>query len=161
MGGAESSKRMLCMLLDSQAEVVVKATFATWRDFVVAAKLDRIREASSKMRSKEQESQRRMLSMLVGSQGSLLLKTSFSALSECIYELKRLREVEQMRKNMRAKGDESTKRMLGMLMNSQTEVLIKASFAGWLELTVEERTRKMRENLSALKNKKEEGNVLG
>lgn len=84
--GAESSKRMLGMLLGSQAEALIKATFASWVDVVVTGKMERLREASSKMRNKEQESQRRMLSMLAGSQGSLVLKTSFSAWSECIYE---------------------------------------------------------------------------
>jgi len=155
--GAESSKRMLGMLLGAQAETMTKATFASWADVVVSIKMDRIRDASRKMRTKEQESQRRMLNMLAGSQGSLLLKTSFSAWSECVYELRQLREVDQMRRNMRSKGDESAKRMLGMLMSSQTDVLIKAAFTGWHDLTVQESIARMRGNLSHLKAKGEEG----
>merc|ERR1711861_40898 len=77
--GAESSKRMLGMLLGSQAETLMKASFGSWQEHVVSTKMAQIREAASKMRSKEQESQRRLLTMLMGSQDSLLVKTTFSA----------------------------------------------------------------------------------
>merc|ERR1712137_177297 len=152
--GAESSKRMLGMLIGSQAETMMKASFAAWQERVITMKMERIREASSKMRSKEQESQRRMLTMLMGSQDSLLVKTSFSGWSECIYQLRQLREVEQMRRDMKSKGDESTKRMLGMLMGAQAEVLVKAAFAGWHDLAVDAHFAKMRDTMKA---KGEEG----
>merc|ERR1712007_266903 len=144
MGGAESSKRMLGMLLGSQAETLMKATFASWQEAVVSAKINRMREAASKTRSKEQESQRRMLAMLMGSQESLLTKSAFSAWSECIYQLRQLREVEKMKRDMRSKGDESTKRMLGMLMGAQAEVLMKAALTGWHELAVQESIARLR-----------------
>merc|ERR1712063_184396 len=147
--GAESSKRMLGMLLGSQAETLMKASFAAWQERVITMKMERIREASSKMRSKEQESQRRMLTMLMVSQDSLLVKTSFSGWSECIYQLRQMREVEQMKRSMRSKGDESTKRMLGMLMNSQAEVLVKAAFAGWHDLAVDAHFARMRDQMKA------------
>jgi len=158
--GAESSKRMLGMLLGSKTEVLIKASFAGWRDVVATAKIDRIREESLKMRAartKEQESQRRMLLMLTGSQGSLLLKTAFSGWCECIYQLRQIREVEKLRRDMRSKGDESVKRMLGMLMNSQSEVVVKAGFAGWHDVAVEQRIARMKDDLSALKAKGQEG----
>merc|ERR1712063_56877 len=123
----------------------MKATFASWQEAVVAAKINRMREAAAKTRSKEQESQRRLLTMLMGSQDSLLVKTSFSAWSECVYQLRQIREVEQMKRAMRSKGDESTKRMLGMLMNSQADVLVKAAFSGWHDLAVEESIARMRD----------------
>merc|ERR1712137_688740 len=132
--GAESSKRMLGMLIGAQADTLMKMTFACWSDWVVSVRIEKMREQSSKARSKEQESQRRMLSMLMGSQGSLLVRTSFSGWSELAYQSKKLREVEQMRRNMKSKGDESSKRMLGMLMSSQGEALLKAAFSGWWEL---------------------------
>merc|ERR1712137_684466 len=154
MGGAESSKRMLGMLIGSQAETMMKASFASWQETVHGMKMDRIREGAAKMRSKEQESQRRMLTMLMGSQDSLLVKTSFSGWSECIYELRQMREVEQMSRDMKSKGDESTKRMLGMLMGAQAEVLVKAAFAGWHDLAVDAHFAKMRDTMKA---KGEEG----
>merc|ERR1712206_73077 len=107
--GAESSKRMLGMLMGAQAETLIKATFAGWLEYVVHTKMERLKEHSMKMRSKEDESRRRMLVMLTGSQGNLLVKTTFSAWSECVHLSKQQRQVEQMRKNMRTKGDESTK----------------------------------------------------
>merc|ERR1712137_905974 len=152
--GAESSKRMLGMLLGSQAETLMKASFASWQETVVGIKMDRIRDAASRMRSKEQESQRRMLTMLMGSQDSLLVKTLFSGWSECIYQLRQMREVEQMKRSMRSKGDESTKRMLGMLMGAQAEVLVKAAFAGWHDLAVDAHFARMRDQMKA---KAEEG----
>merc|ERR1712137_1180891 len=152
--GAESSKRMLGMLLGAQAETLLKASFASWQEAVVSMKMDRIRDAASRMRSKEQESQRRMLTMLMGSQDSLLVKTSFSGWSECIYQLRQMREVEQMRRDMKSKGDESTKRMLGMLMGAQAEVLVKAAFAGWHDLAVDAHFARMRDQMKA---KGEEG----
>merc|ERR1712137_1231867 len=139
--GAESSKRMLGMLMGSQNETLMKATFAGWVDLVTHAKMDRMREKmredNRRMQGKERESQKRMLTMLMGSQDSLVVKTTFSAWSECIYELRQMREVEQMRRDMKSKGDESTKRMLGMLMGAQAEVLVKAAYAGWHDLAVD------------------------
>merc|ERR1712137_162078 len=154
MGGSESSKRMLGMLMGAQAETLTKASFAGWQEIVYFAKLDRLKEQSMKMRSKEDESRRRMLTMLMGSQESLLLKSSFSAWSECIYTARQMRATEQMRRDMKSKGDESTKRMLGMLMNSQAETLLKGAFASWHELTSHSITLRMRADL---KSKKDEG----
>merc|ERR1712196_675959 len=151
--GAESSKRMLGMLMGAQAETMIKATFAGWSDYVVHTKMERLKEHSLKMRSKEDESRRRMLVMLTGSQGNLLLKTAFSGWSECVHLARQQRQAEEMRKNMR-KGGESTKRMLGMLMHAQGETLLKGAFAGWRELTSEARTLRMRQEL---KSKKDEG----
>merc|ERR1712007_99316 len=117
---------MLGMLMGAQAETMIKATFAGWSEYVVHTKMERLKEQSMKMRTKEDESRRRMLLMLAGSQGNLLVKTTFSAWSECVHQARQQREVEQMSKSMRTRGDESTKRMLGMLMGAQTETLIKA-----------------------------------
>merc|ERR1712137_615929 len=155
--GEESSKRMLCMLMDSQAEVVVKAGFASWHDYVIGAKMERLREDKLKMRSKEDESRRRMLGMLVGSQSSLIMKVAFTGWSDIHYEVKKLREVEKMRREMRSKGDESTKRMLGMLLSSQGEALLKAAFASWHETAVESHIARMKDDLNHLKSKKQEG----
>merc|ERR1712137_895756 len=152
--GAESSKRMLGMLMGAQAETLMNASFAGWQEIVYFAKLERLKEQSMKMRSKEDESRRRMLTMLMGSQESLLVKSSFSAWSECIYTARQMRATEQMRRDMKSKGDESTKRMLGMLLNSQAETLLKGAFASWHELTNESRTLRMRQEL---KSKTDEG----
>merc|ERR1711861_82172 len=135
--GSESNKRMLGMLLGAQAETLVKASFAGWSEHVYHAKMDRLREDKLKMRSKEDESRRRMLGMLVGSQSNLVLKIAFTGWSDSHYETKKLREVERMRRDMKSKGDESTKRMLGMLMSSQGEALLKGAMASWHEVAVE------------------------
>merc|ERR1712063_156838 len=152
--GAESSKRMLGMLMGAQAETLTKASFAGWQEIVYSAKMDRLKEQSMKMRSKEDESRRRMLTMLMGSQESLLVKSTFSAWSECIYASRQQRATEKMRRDMKSRGEESTKRMLGMLMNSQAETLVKGAFASWRELAAEARTLRMR---AELKSKKDEG----
>merc|ERR1712137_1249275 len=128
--GAESNKRMLGMLLGAQAETLVQASFAGWSELVYHAKMDRLRDDKLKMRSKEDESRRRMPGMLVGSQSNLVMKIAFTGWSDSHYEAKKLREVEKMRRQMKSKGDESTKRMLGMLMSSQGEALLKAVLSG-------------------------------
>merc|ERR1711953_691332 len=155
--GAESNKRMLGMLLGAQAETLVKASFAGWSELVYHAKMDRLREDKLKMRSKEDESRRRMLGMLVGSQSSLVMKIAFTGWSDSHYEAKKLREVERMRRDMKSKGDESTKRMLGMLMSSQGEALLKGVMASWHEVAVESHIARMKDDLNHLKTKKEEG----
>merc|ERR1712137_1372532 len=155
--GAESNKRMLGMLLGAQAETLLKASFAGWSELHVAAKMERMREDKLKMRSKEDESRRRMLGMLVGSQSSLIMKMAFTGWSDMHYEAKKLREVEQMRREMRSKGDESTKRMLGMLMSSQGEALLKAVFSSWHDTAVESHITRMRDDMAHMKSKKEQG----
>jgi len=156
--GAESSTRMLGMLLGAQKETLRKSSVAGWHEVAHVASVEKRRQEG---RTKEQETQRRMLALLMGSQGSLMLKTSFSAWWECVYETKKLRDVEEMRRNMKSKGDESSKRMLVMLMHLQGEVLLKAASAGWRETTVESKTERMREelrgNLSQMKEWREEG----
>merc|ERR1712063_188075 len=124
---------------------------------VIGAKMERLREDKLKMRSKEDESRRRMLGMLVGSQSSLIMKVAFTGWSDIHYEVKKLREVEKMRREMRSKGDESTKRMLGMLLSSQGEALLKAAFAGWHETAVESHIQRMRDDMAHMKSKKEQG----
>merc|ERR1712063_116326 len=155
--GAESNKRMLGMLLGAQAETLLKASFAGWSELHVAAKMERMREDKLKMRSKEDESRRRMLGMLVGSQSSLIMKMAFTGWSDSHYEAKKLREVERMRREMRSKGDESTKRMLGMLMSSQGEALLKAVFSSWHETAVASHIARRRDDLAHMKSKKQEG----
>merc|ERR1711937_1093380 len=152
--GAESNKRMLGMLLGAQAETLVKASFAGWSELVYQAKMDRLREDKLKMRSKEDESRRRMLGMPVGSQSNLVMKMAFTGWSDSHYETKKLREVERMRRDMKSKGDESTKRMLGMLMSSQGEALLKAVLSSWHEVAVESHITRMRDDLNHLKSKK-------
>merc|ERR1712063_70363 len=115
------------------------------------------REDKLKMRSKEDESRRRMLGMLLGSQSSLVMKMAFTGWSDTHYEAKKLREVEKMRREMRSKGDESTKRMLGMLMSSQGEALLKAVFSSWHETAVESHITRMRDDMAHMKSKKEQG----
>merc|ERR1712007_378130 len=84
--GAESSKRMLGMLLGSQVEVLLKASISGWREVVVDQRFSRMIERNSKNRSKEEESQRRMLQMLLGSQESLVVKTTFAVWTDMYYE---------------------------------------------------------------------------
>merc|ERR1712137_1008827 len=141
----------------AQKETLLKAAFAGWQELVYSAKMQRLKDQSMKMRSKEDESRRRMLTMLMGSQDSLLVKTTFSGWAEMAYQARQKREVEQMRKNMRSKGDESTKRMLGMLMGSQAETLMKAVFSAWRECAVESHFARMKADLSHMKSKGQEG----
>merc|ERR1711861_69817 len=116
----------------SQDETLKKAVFSGWHDhFAELKQQSKVAQMQQDMRAKGAESSKRMLGMLLGAQSETLLKASFSAWSECVYELRQLREVEHMRRNMRSKGDESAKRMLGMLMSSQADVLMKAAFTSW------------------------------
>merc|ERR1712137_816222 len=48
------------------------------------------------------------------------------------------------RRQMRAKGNESSQRMLGMLLGSQAEVLVKAAFTAMRDVVSEARMQKIR-----------------
>merc|ERR1712107_718931 len=133
MGGDESSKRMLGMLMGSQTEAMTKAAFTGWREVAVESHFARMKEDLSHMKSKGQEGHRRMLSMLLGSQGELMRKASFTAWHELTFVMKQERDMQKMKAGLKAKGSESNKRMLAMLMGSQAENVKKASFGHWWE----------------------------
>merc|ERR1712063_230717 len=154
--GDESTKRMLGMLMGAQAEVLVKAAFAGWHDLAVDAHFERMRD---QMKAKGEEGTRRMLAMLLGSQAELMQKAMFTGWRDLLVDMKRQREVDRMRAGMEAKGEQSTKRMLAMLMGSQQDVLKKAAFAGWWEHVVEEKQHnKMRELQQNMRAKGAESN---
>merc|ERR1712007_97599 len=149
--GDESTKRMLGMLMHSQGEVIIKAAFAGWHDAAVDAHFARMKD---QMKAKGDEGTRRMLAMLLGSQAELLQKAMFTGWRDLLMDMKRQREVDKVKAGMKAKGDESTKRMLTMLMGSQMDVLKKVAFAGWWEHLVEEKQHNaMREMQQSMKAK--------
>merc|ERR1712137_457610 len=157
--GDESAKRMLGMLMSSQGEVLVKASFSGWHEIAVESHIARMRDDLAHMKSKKQEGTQRMLAMLLGSQAELMQKAMFTGWHELVAVLKKDRETERMKAAMKSKGDESTKRMLAMLMGSQMDVLKKASFAGWWEHVVEEKQHnKMRELQQSMRAKGAESN---
>merc|ERR1712137_817997 len=148
--GEESTKRMLGMLMNSQAETLVKGAFASWRELAAEARTLRMRQ---ELKSKKDEGSRRMLGMLLGSQAELMQKAAFTAWHEIIIGLKQQREIERVKQGMKAKGSESTKRMLKMMMGSQMDALKKSAFAGWWELVLEEKQhnamRRMQQDMKA------------
>jgi len=154
---AESSRRMLGMLMGARSEALVKLCFGGWKDVAGEAKAERIRQNNLKKRSKEDESRRRMLGMLVGSQSSLMMKTAFSGWQELIVTLKQERSVERMKAlrmreqygSMKSKGAESSRRMLGMLLGSQNGALLKACFSVWHELITKLRQEREMEQFQA------------
>merc|ERR1712007_37254 len=135
--GDESAKRMLGMLMNSQAEVLLKAVFAGWREFAVQSSIARMKENLDHLKGKGQEGSKRMLSMLLGSQGHLMGKAAFTAWHELVSVLKQEKEIDQLRSGMKAKGAESSKRMLTMLLGAQEGALTKAAFAGWRDHVIE------------------------
>merc|ERR1712151_1486880 len=132
--GDESTKRMLGMLMSSQGEALLKAVLSSWHETAVASHIARMKDDLSHLKSKREEGTKRMLGMLLGSQAELMEKASFTAWHELVSILKKDREVERMKAGLKSKGEESTKRMLAMLMGSQEEVLKKAAYAGWHEI---------------------------
>merc|ERR1712064_120253 len=122
---------MLGMLMGSQSEAMTKAAFSGWREVAVEAHFARMKDDLSHMKSKGQEGHRRMLSMLLGSQGELMQKASFTAWHELTFVMKQEREMQKMKAGLKAKGSESNRRMLAMLMGSQAENVKKASFGHW------------------------------
>jgi len=134
--GSESVKRMMGNMLNNQSGALMRSTLKAWAEIVANDKMKRMREQYSAMRSKGDESRRRMLGMLLGSHDGALEKGCFSAWHEVVMKLKQEREVERLQSGMKAKGSEQTKRMLGMLIGSQGETLLKAAMSGWLEVTM-------------------------
>merc|ERR1712107_145516 len=166
--GDESTKRMLGMLMSSQGEALLKAVLSRWHEVAVASHIARMRDDLGHLKSKREEGTKRMLGMLLGSQAELMQKAMFTGWHELVSILKKDREVERIKAGMKAKGDESTKRMLGMLMGSQVEVVKKAAFAVWWEHVVEEKQhnemRKLQQSMRAKgaeSNKRMLGMLLG
>merc|ERR1712137_159862 len=125
-----------------------------WVDVMTEVRFERIRENNLKNKGKEQERQKRMLSMLLGSQASLVVKSTFSAWQEMLYNLKKERELERIKFAMNSKNDAHTKKMLGLLMGSQVELLVKSIFSAWSELVTEARKeREMEEMKRSMKAK--------
>merc|ERR1712063_63474 len=92
----------------------------------------------------------------MGSQEEVVKKAAFAGWHEHVVEQKQKSKVAQMQQSMRAKGAESTKRMLGMLLGAQNETLLKASFAGWAELHVAAKIERMREEKLKMRSKEDE-----
>lgn len=67
-----------------------------------------------------------MSGMLLGSQAELMEKASFTAWHEMIMALKQQREIDRVKQGMKAKGSESTTRMLAMMMGGQMDALTYA-----------------------------------
>merc|ERR1712137_1203822 len=124
-------------------DVLKKASFAGWWEHVVEEKQhNEMRKMQQSMKAKGAESNKRMLGMLLGSQGSLLLKTTMSAWRDYVHQMKQENAASKMEQQLRSKGAESSKRMLGMLLGSQAENLLKAGFAAWRDLTVASKIEK-------------------
>merc|ERR1712137_964590 len=133
----ENSKRVLGMLMTSQASVLLKSCFAAFRDMVYDQRIARVREDAAGMMSKADKTKRKMLVKLMGSQDDMVVKSLFSVWLEVCIESRRAREIDDMKRKMKATGEEHTKRFLGMLMGSQKELLLKATFAAWQEMLLE------------------------
>merc|ERR1712012_894752 len=124
---AESSKRMLGMLLSAQAEAIVKATFVAWSDWTKQENFKRLKADSVRARSKGEETQRRMLSKMLGSQDGLLLKGVVSAWHEliCVYKQQKMKA---------GLKNAHVKQTLSMLAGSQESVLLRVAFGGWRDM---------------------------
>merc|ERR1711981_1066822 len=124
-----------------------KAMFTGWHELLVAAKqqreIDRVKRG---MKAKGSESTKRMLGMLMGSQMDAVKKSTFAGWWEYVHEEKQHDAMRKMQQGMKAKGAESSKRMLGMLMGAQAETLIKATFAGWSEYVVHTKMERLKEH---------------
>merc|ERR550532_1436200 len=105
------------------------------------------------MKSKGSESSKRMLAMMMGSQSDALKKSTFSGWWEHVHEEKQHNAMRKMQQNMKARGAESSKRMLGMLMGAQAETLVKASFAGWQEIVYSARMQKLKDQSMRMRSK--------
>merc|ERR1712137_1056124 len=134
-----NNKKLLGMLMGSQQGVVLKGTFAVWREHTEEAKRAHLKEEMLKIRDKNLETKRRICAAMMGSQGTLMLKATFSAWQEIVAKIKQEKALGEMKAGMKA---QNTKRMLTMLMGSQKEVICKAAFSGWKEAVVESKAQK-------------------
>merc|ERR1712137_666381 len=78
----------------------------------------------------------------------LMVKAAFSVWQEYLAQQTQSHQLDDLKRSMKAKGEEHTKRMLGMLMNAQGEAMLKALVASWVELVVDARTAREVEKLA-------------
>merc|ERR1712007_18084 len=111
---------MLHMMLGSQGELVLKSAFTGWNEHVSLLKQEReIEKLKCGRKEKGQKSTKRMLAMLMGSQADVVKKATFASWREHLVEVKQQNDVDQIQQSLKAKGAETSKRMLGMLLGSQ------------------------------------------
>jgi len=162
----ESAKRMFGILMGSQVELLFKATFATWRNTVVHERIKQndIFQMQRNLRAKGAESSKRMLGMWLGSQAKGLSRTTFAAWRDhtTVTRVNRMckTEVVQVRTVMRSREGESAKRMFGILMGSQVELLFKATFATWRNTVVHERLKRINDHFCCKKESEQESRIL-
>merc|ERR1712107_633508 len=155
--GEKGMKRMLGMLMGAQGETLLKSVWFGWHEHTANMKKERESEKfRAEMKEKGAESTRRMLAMLMGSQADALKKGVFVGWREHVLELKQHAKMDKLQQQMKAKGGETSKRMLGMLMGAQSEVLVKAAFAGWVENHNNAKIEKIREANLQNKGKEQE-----
>merc|ERR1712107_166644 len=143
--------------MGSQSELLEKGSFTAWHELTSVMKQQReLEQLRSGMKKKGAESTKRMLAMLMGAQEEVVKKAAFAGWRDHVLEVKNEHALHQMQQDMRAKGGESSKRMLGMLMGSQAEVLKKAAFAGWWDYVIAERINKIREENRKTRSKEDE-----
>lgn len=124
-------KKMVAMMAGSSDKTLLKTIMSGWHELVVVAKRDRGIEL---LNSKKQATTKRMLLMLTNSKSEVVLKTTFIRWRDDVREIAKARiatQSREMQHSLRKKGEESSKRMLAMLLGSQEGMLLKTTFSAW------------------------------
>merc|ERR1712137_1312835 len=101
-------------LMGSQQGVVLKGTFAVWREHTEEAKRAHLKEEMLKIRDKNLETKRRMCAAMMGSQGTLMLKATFSAWQEIVAKIKQEKALGEMKANESAEYKENAHNVDGL-----------------------------------------------
>merc|ERR550537_1276659 len=135
-----STKKMMGLLLNSQNETIQKIAFSNWRELTVEAKREaEIDQFVNAMGAKNETTSKRMLAMLMHSQGETMAKAVFSGWHDWVRDLQQQRVASQSRElqsNLKRKKEEGCKRMLQMLLGSQSQLLLKGTFTAWRDIRV-------------------------
>merc|ERR1712137_1284587 len=133
-----STKKMMGLILNSQNETVLKVTFSNWRELAVETKREaEIDQFVTAMGAKNEATSKRMLAMLMHSQGETMSKAVFSSWHDWVRDVQQQRlatQTREMQANLKNKKDEGARRMLQMLMGSQSQLLLKSTFSGWRDI---------------------------
>lgn len=130
--------RTLTTLAGSQTGLLMREVFAVWKELTVASKQVReLEDLRTKTRIQKSASLRHALRMLVESQTGLLMKECFAIWKELALNTLHAKDLDYLRDmvgSTRIQKSASIKRVLTMLVESQTGLLMKEIFAAWKEL---------------------------
>lgn len=135
------------MNMQPEAEVLLKAGFAGWREVTLESRPQYVQNLQMTVKRRDSSSRMSRMSLALrgGDVSEATYKNKINAREQETQteSLKQQNDIFQMQRNFRAKGAESSSRMLGMWLGSQAKGLSRITFAAWRDHTTVTKLNRM------------------